>query len=404
MRRITGIVFCILLALIFPNTSKADFVISGGYKSVKIPIEIQNNIILVPIRINGSFEMNFILDTGVRTTILTEPMVSNFLSLDSFKSIRVRGLGEGDAIKAALAENVNIDLPGITGKGLRLIVLPEGLVSYSNMFGKPVYGIIGYAVFRQFVVEINYRKKYIRLHDPFRYKTPKKGSFVPIEVKKGKPYVKATLTDYGGFTVTTDWLIDTGASQALSLFDENLTPPEPNLETFLGKGLSGDVFGKLGRISSFEIGKFQFGEVIAGYPDASSLGMISNFSWYGNLGSEILSRFHVIFDYHRKHIILKKNNRFDEEFTYNISGIELIAKGQNFDTFIVSYVRPQSPAAMAGIKVNDIIVSIDGYSLDGHDLGEIYLNLNRKPGKKLALKIVRGDSTFKKKFNLYSEL
>lgn len=404
MKQFSVLIIGFLLTLTCPKTARADFVIAGGAKSVKIPIEVQNNIILIPVRINGSFEMNFILDTGVRTTILTEPLVANFLALDSNKPIRVRGLGEGEAIQASLAENVNIDLPGVIGKGLRLIVLPEGLVSYSSMFGKPVYGIIGYALFRQFVVEINYKRKYIRLHNPFRYKAPKKGEKIPISIKKGKPYVQASLTDPGGFSITTDWLIDTGASQALSLFDKGIEPPEPNLETFLGKGLSGDVYGKLGRISNFNVGTFKFEEVIAGYPDASSLGMITNFTWYGNLGSEILSRFNVSFDYYRNRIILRKNNRYDEEFTYNVSGIELIAKGQNFDTFIVSYVRPNSPAAKAGIQVSDIIVSIDGYSLSGHDLGEIYLNLNQKPGKKLALKIARGDSLIKKKFNLYSEL
>ena len=161
----------ILMPVLFINGIASNgalgFTFTYDTKSVRIPVEIQHNIILIPLRINGSFEMNFILDTGVRTTMLTETMVAGFLNLDTLSTVKVRGLGEGDPIEAALARNVSISLPGVEGSGINLIVLPEGVISYSGLFGKPVYGIIGYEIFRQFVVEINYTQKFVKQQQSF---------------------------------------------------------------------------------------------------------------------------------------------------------------------------------------------------------------------------------------------
>ncbi len=398
----------LLLLLCFPFKSEAGFTFREDVKSVKIPVEIINNIVLIPVRINGSFELNFIFDTGVRTTILTEPLLSNFLSLDSLQKVKVRGLGEGDAIEAILARNVSMTLPGVLGKGINLIVLPQGIISYSEMFGKPVFGIIGYEIFGQFVVEIDYQNKFVRLYDPFSFKL--KGKWkrneLPIEVRKGKPYVNAKLIDHLGGEIESKWLIDTGASQAVALFDKNLEVPDQTVETFLGKGLSGDVYGRLGRVQGFQLGKFTFKDVIAGYPEVGSLNILHGKKsvWYGNLGAEIISRFNVIFDYPRRRLYFKKNNKYRKPFTYNVSGIEVLAKGHTYENFFISYVRPNSPAAEAGIQIDDEIVALNGISISGLDIGDMYLNLNKKIGKKISVKIRRGESTFKKRFSLISEL
>lgn len=401
----------LLLSLTFPFISKAGtngFTFRHGVSSIKIPVEVVNNIVLLPLRINGSFEMNFILDTGVRTTILTEPMISSFLSLDSIQNVKVRGLGEGDAIDAVLARNVDMSLPGLIGKGINMIVLPQGVISYSEMFGKPVFGIIGYEIFGQFVVEIDYQQKYIKLYDPFAFKPKRKWkkNSLPIEIRKGKPYVQATMIDHEGEEINSEWLIDTGASQAVALFDENLDLPNPSVKTFLGKGLSGNVYGHLGRVQGFQLGNFNLEDVIAGYPEAGALNMVRSIDakWYGNLGAEIISRFNVVFDYPRGKFYFKKNNKFKKPFTYNVSGIEVMAKGQSFQSFFITYVRPNSPAAEAGIQINDEIVALNGIPINGLDIGDMYLNLNKKIGKKVSLKIKRGQSTMKKRFDLISEL
>jgi len=377
----------------------------GGRKSVKIPVDIQHNIILIPVQINGSFEMNFILDTGVKTTILTEPLLTSFLALDSLSNILVRGLGEGPPIEAKLARDVRISLPGVAPIKLHMLVMPEGLISYSSMFGRPVYGIIGYEIFGRFTVEINYQQEYIRLHEPFTYKPRRRWGRLPITLKKAKPYVTASLLLPDGDTLREAWLMDTGASMAVSLLDEGLEPPDPSIPAFLGQGLNGNVYGRLARSPSFQIGEYLLEDVITGYPDTSAIPVLpTDHGWYGNIGSELISRFHVVFDYPRSQVFLKPNGRFRRPFSYNISGLEVLSAGHNFEKYIISYVRPDSPADQAGLKVNDEVLALNGQSVDGLEIDEVYGSLVRRNGRSLQVKVKRNGEVIKTRFKLLTEL
>lgn len=377
----------------------------NGRKWIKIPVEIQHNIILVPLQVNGSFEMNFILDTGVKTTILTEPLLASFLSLDSISRILVRGLGDGPPIEATLARDVQISLPGVTGPKVNMLVLPEGLISYSSMFGRPVYGIIGYEIFGRFTVEINYQQSYIRLHEPFAYKPRRRWQKLPISLEKAKPYVAATLYTAAGDTIHKPWLLDTGASMAVSMLDVAYPAPDPSVPAFLGQGLNGNVYGKLARSEAFQLGEFVLPDIITGYPDTSAIPLLpTDEGWYGNIGAEVISRFHVVFDYPRRQVYLKPNGNFRKAFDYNVSGLEILGIGRNFDQFVISYVRPDSPADRAGLRVNDEVLSLNGFNAEGLEIDDVYHNLTRRHGRSIQLKIKRGDKVFKTRFKLISEI
>lgn len=402
------ICFLLLVGLLGNKVSgkESGFSFREGVTQTKISIEIQNNLILFPIRINGSFEMNFILDTGVRTTILTEPVIASFLEIDSTETISVRGLGEGEAIEANLARNVSIDLPGVMGRGINMVILPQGLVSYSELFGKPVYGIIGFELFRSFVVEINYAKKYVKLTSPFDFNPKKKWEKLPIQIRRGKPYVNAEIHLPNGEMETHSWLMDTGSSQALSMYSESLGDPEPSIYTLLGQGLNGSIFGKLARIPQFSLGKYTFQAVVSAFPDPEALGITSgrNSEWYGNLGSDILSRFTLIYNYQVGAVYLKKGARLKRAFEYNLSGVEVLAGGLTYDEFRVSYVRPDSPAARSGLQSGDEILRINGVSVSEVEIGELYGMINKKAGKRISLLIQRDEKSYRCNFVLEQEI
>jgi hypothetical protein len=405
MKRFTVLLSLALVCATFAPLAQAGFILPEGTRSVRIPIEVRHNVVLLPIRVNGAMELNFILDTGVRTTILTEPLLLNFLTFDSLNTVKVRGLGDGEAIDAQLARNVFMELPGgIEGHGINLLVLPEGLVSYSHMFGKPVYGIIGYELFGRFGVEINYLQEYIQIWDPFDMRKFRRWERHPIEIKQGKPYIEATLIDQHGDSHVEEWLIDTGASMAISLFDDELNVPDPSIDSFLGKGLSGNVYGKLSRIPALRIGPYELEEVIAGFPEVEALGLSpEQLDWYGNIGAEVISRFRIVFDYPHRQIIFKKTWGFKRPFEYNLSGLELITMGTHYNTFVISYVRPESPAAKVGLKVNDEIISINGNAAQSLGIEDIYDHLTRHE-KTIFIKIKRGSQILSKRLRLISEL
>lgn len=386
------------------RTSGFHFVNSED-RTTTIPIEVHNNLILIEVSINGSYPFKFILDTGVRTALLTEPVLTGFFSMQNTESIRVLGLGAGEIIYARRASGLVMQVGGVVGKDLKMIVLPEGAVSYSGMFGKPVVGIIGYDFFKNFVVELNYHRKYIRLHDPARYRPRKRDQAIPIQIINRKPYIKARVADNSGNEVVTNWLIDTGASQALSIYHSDLEKPDATLEAFIGRGLSGDMFGRIGRVHRFELGEYAFEDVIAGYPDTASIRwVIKGDTTYANLGAEILSRFNVTLDYTNYKLYLRKNGSFNKPFLYNTSGIEAVALGPKFNIYEIVYVRPGSPAQKADLRVGDELLVVNGMDVSQLDIGSVHAVLNREPGKRIRVQVRREGKKIKKIFIVEGEI
>ena len=56
-----------------PDKDRYGFFISGNRTWTRIPFQLHSNLIIVPVRINESDTLYFILDTGVSNTIITDP-------------------------------------------------------------------------------------------------------------------------------------------------------------------------------------------------------------------------------------------------------------------------------------------------------------------------------------------
>ncbi|MDQ3473448.1 MAG: DUF4440 domain-containing protein, partial [Acidobacteriota bacterium] len=111
-------------------------------------------------------------------------------------------------------------------------------------------------------------------------------------------------------------VVDTGGSHTLSL-DVGSKPeillPEGARKTVLGRGGSGEITGYAGRIKSFELGGQMLKDVPTDFPDESS-GTAGIGGRQGNLGSGVLRRFNVIYDYSRKQMIVEPNKFAGEPF------------------------------------------------------------------------------------------
>ncbi|OWY22793.1 PDZ domain-containing protein [Sphingobacteriales bacterium UPWRP_1] len=390
--------------LVHVNPIKAQFrFTSPERKTVRIPVEIQHNLILLPIKINNRVEVNFILDTGSRTTVITEPMLLNVIGVTNRgRNIKIQGLGQGDAILARLIGGIQLNMPEVEGSNMELVVLPPDLISFSEVFGKPVYGIIGNDLFSKFIVEINYRQKYIQLYSPQHYKYKAKGNRAKITLKNGKPYIEALITGSKADTAKLNLLIDTGATQALTVFEQKVPLPDTCIVSYLGRGLSGDIMGKMGRLGSLSFGGFVMKQPVAGFPDDESLQLAieQDNNWDGNLGGDILCRFTVVLNYPKQEMYLNPNSHLKSPFLYDLSGIQLEARGATYKNITVSYVRPNSAAAQAGIIPGDELISINGVFAHTASIGELYDMLNKKPGKKIRLKLRQNGKTVRTQFVL----
>ena len=136
--------FGVLLFPVFSFAQTLGFSLAEGQRSVQIPIEIHNNLVVVPIVLNGQLPLKFILDTGVRTAILTEKTFSDILNLSYSRKYTIAGPGGQKVVDAFVTNNVSLDLPGVHGEGHALLVLETDYLELRNFLGTDVHGILGY--------------------------------------------------------------------------------------------------------------------------------------------------------------------------------------------------------------------------------------------------------------------
>lgn len=380
----------------FPALSQVlGFSLADGKKKVQIPIEIYNNLIIVPVVLNGALPLKFILDTGVRTAILTQKTFTDILNLSYSRKYTISGPGGVQIIEAYITNNVSLELPGVLGRGHTLLVLGEDYLELRNYLGTDVHGILGYELFSRFIIEVDYKKKLLTLMALERFKKRRKYQSIPIKIEDTKPYISTSVVLADGTQLTAKLLVDSGASHGLMLeptSDSRIVVPDNTVSSIIGRGLGGEITGKVGRIQSLKLGTYEIENVITNFPDPNSyfdslkLGATER---NGAIGGDVLSRFTVIFNFPKEEMYLKKNASFKNKFHYNLSGLTVKAKGSRLNVFEIMEVRKQSVADVAGVLAGDLIVNINGTNTSSLDLNTINGFFNYKPGKRIHLLVDR---------------
>lgn len=368
---------------------------------VEFKFEKISNLIVVPVKVNNSATIKFILDTGAESAILTESVFAEILGLNFVREISIFSPGVVDSVKAFVATDVTISIESATaGNGLSILVLEEDYLELHKNLGEEVYGILGYDIFSRFVVGINYDTETITLHKPEKYRAKKSFQSVDITIDNTKPYINASFSQ-GDQSDTVRLMVDTGASHAV-LIDleatDHLVLPDKLVATRLGRGLGGEIKGYIGRLDKCTIGDFEFEQMLAAIPEQGAYSSaIKRGSRHGTIGGELLSRFNVVFDYSQEKMYFHKGKIFDTPFEYNMSGITLLAEGENLDYLYVIEVNENSPAFDAGMRVGDIVLKINGLNLRNSNVSDINTLLRKKPGFKIRALVYRNGkkSTFK---------
>ena len=282
----------------------------AGKTVVEVPFEVDSGLMVIPVSVNGSKSMRYVLDTGASGAVHNDAAAVESLNLNIAGEVQVRGVGGGGMPSTAkIADSVTFNIGGVELSNGHLALLPSSRWGHS--------GVIGREVFANLVVEVDWEKQVIRFYEPAKYEYSGAGVVLPLTFDDGgRPYTMAAAAVAGDKTIPVKVVLDSGASHALSLdiaSNEGLKLPEGAKETVLGQGASGEVRGHAGRINVLEFGGQTFKNVPTSFPDASA-GTTGEPGRNGNLGSGILRRFKVIYDYSRNRMIVEPNKFAKDSF------------------------------------------------------------------------------------------
>lgn len=429
------------LFVLFANAQNG-YHLKAGEDSETIRFKFINNLIIVPIEVNG-VELSFILDTGVNKPILFNTSGREDLKLFNNRKIELKGLGDGTPVEAIQSSGNTFRLKNLMNTNQELYLLTDSNINFSPRLGIPVHGIIGYDLLKNFIVEVKYNRKRLKFHEPesYKYKNCNRCETYRLDIIGNKPFMNANVAFGEQDTKPVYLLVDSGSTDAIWLFEDEsrgIEVPERHFDDYMGRGLNGDVYGKRSKLKSFSIGTFEMEDAKVAFPDSVSVRHITfKGGRNGSLGSEILKRFNLIIDYPYERITLSKNGNFKEPFHYNMSGIELEQNGLRVVTestataigtvfkevsdapdggvtfsssrllsialkpaLEIAEIRKDSPAMEVGLQKGDIVVSINGKEAHNYNIQEVKEMLNQKPGKTLRLIVDRNGTQLKFSFKL----
>jgi hypothetical protein len=268
---------------------------AGPGKTSTFPFDWRWGMIFVPVRIDGSRPLSFVLDTGSTRNLIDRKLAAS-LGLKASGSSSLQGAGAG-RIPVAFIHDVRIALPGIEGAGYEFST--ADLQPLEASLGVKVEGILGYEVFSRFVVTVDYQAKRLTFTLPEAFRPPgESAQALPIELRDKWAFVKAELVLPGPVTVQDSFMIDSGSSDAVD------HPIMMNLQSRTASrscvGIGASVVGATAQAASFRLGHYSVPAPIVsccGATDATSK----------LIGNEVLRRFKVTFDYPSSRIFVAPN-------------------------------------------------------------------------------------------------
>ncbi|MEO8434452.1 MAG: aspartyl protease family protein [Pyrinomonadaceae bacterium] len=361
---------------------------------VAIPFELVTKHIVLKVSVNNSRPLSFVFDTGDKYAVIDLNRAKE-LGLDLHGQVRLGGAG-AETSTGFFVRDSSFTIPGLPGfsQPVRL-ALPIGTLALR--FGQDLDGIIGTDFIKEFVVEIDYQARMMRLHNKNKFTYTGRGAVIPIQLDSaGHPTIEAEVTPIGSAPIKGKFVMDLGSGAALALYSPFVRQQQllgPHLRTIkmLGAGgAGGQITGQIGRVSQLQIGEFSISSPITLFSEDKA-GAFASSALLGNIGAQIMSKFRVWLDYDRERVILEPNETFAKPFDRAYSGLAIQAEGKDYRTFRITDVLENSPASAAGLQKDDIITAVDGQQAAELTLTKLGEMLERSTTYKLSVR--RGEQT-----------
>jgi len=338
-------------------------------------------VIAIEARLDSNSQLlTFILDTGSGGISLDSTTCAHLHLKPRLSDTTITGIAGRKKVSYVFNKTLTIDTLKITGLNMHINDYNDA----SSIYGQKIDGIIGYAFFSRFIVQINFDSARIKILAPGKMEYGNKGTLLRPAFNS-LIMQRATVKDHR--KVGFPFYMDTGAGLCILLskkFQEDSTVISPKRKPVIiqAEGLGGKKLMELTVVKQLKLGPYKFRNVPAYlYNDEQN---ITAYPFTGGLmGNDLMRRFNLTFNYGEREVYIEPNTHYYDEFDYAYTGLSLYDKN---DGIFVEDIVENSPAAKAGLLVNDEIISINN-NFSGK-IGQ-YSNLLQKAKEKVGMIIRR---------------
>lgn len=254
-------------------------------------------LIVVPVRIGGSSDLEFVLDSGSAATTLNDLRLAERLGLHARPLGTAPGAGDSRLL-VLMAPDVALTAGG------RPLLRTDLLVHHVTQLheehaGRDLHGLLGVDLFARYAVDLDPSAGVVRLYPPSTPPPFPPTAVVPISIRRGKPIVRAEVTMNGARPVVSRLLLDTGSEAALVLVHgarRRLKAPAGG-RTVRVTGVGGEVEGVLAHVDSVGLDGRRVGPLEAAFVERGSLPTVRELRRVdGVLGNGLLRRFRTWID------------------------------------------------------------------------------------------------------------
>ncbi len=383
------------------------FLFSCGRNSTKVPLRFaeisfstSGNWIFIKLRINNSDSLNFIIDSGVDETIINK-RTAELLNCKFDKKANFSGALGSDSV--CFSENNTIEVGNLKIDSIILGQVP--LENLEQTFGVTIDGFIGEALFKRYVVNIDFEKERIQLFLDEKNFIQKDSLFsIDLKIISKVPVIKTEFIINNFDTMFGRFMVDLGYRNSIAfntpfVNKNNLIAKIDNYYSFNATGILAEGKSYMARLKSFILGNQNLNNITY-MVSLSSSGTLSTDEYDGIIGMDVLTRFSsVCFDYRNNKMYLGKYIYIADSIysDVNCSGLEL--KKLANSSIIINAVYNNSPAIEVGLKKGDELIYIKGTSVNSLELTEVKKILREK-GKTIDIQVKRGYKNLNFKLNL----
>lgn len=296
--------------------------------------------------------LNFILDTGSGGISLDSSTCAQYNLVPQSSDTLVTGMGSSR--KAKFIYKQTLHFPGLSIPNLDFHVNNYDILT--SVYGEKIDGIIGYSFFRQFIVKVDFDTLELEVYKPGEIKYPRQGSLLRPAFT-ALPMQNATVKD--ARKIDFNFYFDTGAglcflmSEAFAKDSAILSKKRKMVRT-QAEGMGGKLQMDITVVKTLQVGNYKFRNVptyiFRDYYNVTSYPFVG-----GLIGNDLLRRFNLIINYPQREIHLQPNTHFLDPFDYAYTGMATyFSNGKIF----VEDIVPGSPADKAGLKPDDILISV----------------------------------------------